>query len=200
MKIIYVDGYKIRQTLDPDFNVLHLKRREMGNFDSKWYIPENEIWLDSYFKEEEKFLIDIETANLEGGNRQAYKDKFCKKSPPPPFIEKEEADDNLKIKYVNGRIIREYFDPFFVMGGHDLVYNYVPQGEIWLDNHINPLDLPHVLAHEKYERELMAEGKSYDVAHDYATAREKESRRLDGAVYIGDENHSGILDVKNYYV
>ena len=46
MRIKYVDGYKIRQELDVDFNVIHFRHTNPAFFISKWYIPVGEIWLD----------------------------------------------------------------------------------------------------------------------------------------------------------
>jgi hypothetical protein len=194
LKLVYVDGYKIRQNLDPHFSVIHFN----GNpafFDSKWYIPEGEIWFDCRFRGEEDFLKKI---LLSISSRSEAK-KFIKKGKPKNFIIKEEKRGGLKIQYIDGRVVREYLDPEFVMGGHDLVYSYIPKKTVWLDNRMDPRDIPHTLLHETAERKLMAEGKNYDIAHDYATAAEKESRRMAGGIYIGDCNHSGKFSIKDYY-
>jgi hypothetical protein len=167
LKIKYVDGYKIRQTLDPDFNIIHYNNPKSGAFESKFYIPRDEIWVDRRFKDE----ISLKRKR---GRR------------PKNFVIKTEKRNGLKIEYVDGRMIREYIDPEFVMGGHDLVYKYIPPKTIWIDNRLDPRDIPHILVHELYERKLMSQGKNYDNAHDYATAAEKESRRKAGGKYIGD--------------
>lgn len=198
MRVKYVDGYKIRQTFDVDFNVIHFNNPDRTFYDSKWYIPEGEIWLDSQYKEEEEFLKTILLSGL--SDREEIKKQFCQKSSTPDFIVKEEDQDDLKIQYVNGKIVRKYIDPEFVFGGHDLVYTYVPKKTIWLDNCMDPRDVPHTLVHEVYERELMMSGKSYDVAHEYALVREKESRREAGGIYIGDPDYPDKFDIKNYYL
>jgi len=198
MELKYVDGYKIRQTLDADFNVIHFNNPDPTYYDSKWYIPENEIWLDHQYKNEEEFLKRVLLSGL--SDKEEIKKKFCKKGTPPDFIIKEEMQDGLKIQYVDGKIVREYIDPEFVFGGHEYVYSYVPKGIVWLDNHMDPQDIPHTLLHEVYERELMSKGKLYDVAHEYAIVREKESRREAGGSYIGDYNYPEKFSIKNYYV
>lgn len=195
MRLVYVNGYKIRQNLDPDFDIIH-RNGDPALFDSKWYIPKNEIWFDHAFKGEEEFLKKI---LLVIKSREEAK-RFCKKGQPPDFIIKKEAKDGLEIQYVDGKIVREYFDPEFVMGGHDLIYSYIPFQTVWFDNRMDKKDIPHVKLHELAERKFMAGGRNYDISHEYATVMEKESRRKAGGVYVGDANHSGKFSLKTYYV
>ncbi len=199
-QVKYVDSYKIRQELDADFNILHLQRDNPAIGDSKWYIPKGEVWLDYHFKDEEKFLVDMETTEMSNWNRDAYKAKFTAQEDPGDFIIKEEIKDDLKVQLVDGAKVRRHIDPQFVMGGHDLVYSYVPAKTIWLENNLDPRDLPHILKHELLERQLMGQGQSYDDAHGWATAAEKESRRAVGGRYIGDDGHPRILNIKDFYV
>jgi len=199
MELVYVDGYKIRQNLDPDFTIIHFRNPDPTVFDSRWYIPEGEIWFDHFFKGEEDFLKEILLSGLT--DREEIKKHFCKKGKPGNFIVREEIKNSLKIQHVDGKTVREYIDPEFVFGGHDLVYSYVPEKTVWIDNRMDPRDIPHTLLHELTERKIMAdEKKSYDVAHDYATAAEKESRRLAGGAYIGDANRSGKFSTNDFYI
>lgn len=218
MKLVFVDGFKIRNTLDADFNVLHQKSLDLTDFAPKYYIPDGEIWLDYYFKAEANFLLAVEKAQysqekklkninaLFVDQRRWYeKEQFCKKERAPDFKIKEETVGGLRASYVNGEIVRKYLDPSFVMGGHDLVYSYVPAREIWIDHLMNPADIPHVLVHEVTERKLMEEERDlYEIAHEFATAAEKKSRRKAGGVYPGDRNYpkdwSREKLLKNYYV
>lgn len=196
LKLVYVDGYKIRQNLDPNFSVIHFNNPDWAVFDSKWYIPKGEIWFDHRFKGEEDFLKKI---LLKISSRSEAR-KFIKKGRPKNFILKEEVQGKTKIQCVDGKTVREYLDPEFVLGGHDLIYSYIPEKTIWLDNRMDQRDISHLLVHEMTERKLMVEGKSYDIAHDYATAAEKESRRKAGGKYIGDVNYKGKFSLKKYYV
>ncbi len=177
MKTLYVDGYKIRQNLDPDFNIMHYNNPKTGSFESKLYIPKDEIWLDKRFINEEDFLKRTISSKI--------KSKKVNKK-PDDFIIKEKKRGSLKIQHVNGEIVRKYIDDQFVMGGHDLIYSYIPEKTIWIEDKLDPRDIPHIILHEITERKLMARGKSYDNAHDYATAVEKESRRNAGGKYFGD--------------
>ena len=86
--------------------------------------------------------------------------------------------------------MRRYLDPYFVLGGHDLVYSYIPKNTVWLDDVIDQKELPYILLHEKEERNIMEKGKSYDVAHRFAIAIDQEARIKDGlASYPGFEDY-----------
>ena len=113
----------------------------------------------------------------------------------------------MKFSCVGGGVSRGHLDPEFIFGGHDLVYpDYIPRGEIWLDDKTDPAELPYVLLHEMVERKLMEEGKPYHVAHEYATVADKEAKRKDAiAWYPGDPDYPwrGLLNeqiIKQHYV
>ncbi|MEK9183631.1 MAG: hypothetical protein AAB890_00970 [Patescibacteria group bacterium] len=209
MKIVYVDGFKIRNTLDDDFGVLHGNSDYIGSFSPKFYIPKDEIWVDFPFKKETGLFFKIEDYYNDPNNlqlineyqknkskfieeRRGYIKSLCEKGVIPNFeIKRELLEDGLNLVYVDGSIIRKYIDPEFIFGGHSFVYSYVPEKEIWVDNLMNPLELPYIVLHEKIERKLMEkEGKNYDVAHDFATVYDKEARIKDGyGMYPGSENY-----------
>jgi hypothetical protein len=193
MRIRYVNGFKIRQFLDPDFNILETNRAGAISFGSKWYIPNGEWWCDKRFANEAPFLLDVERALWADTTpsfallRKKIISRFTVSGPIPSFIVKQSRYQKKKIVYVDGSVVRRHIDPQFVMGGHDAVYSYIPKNEIWIDAALDPRDIPHIVRHESLERDLMRQGKSYDVAHDWATAAEKESRRAAGGAYPGDD-------------
>ncbi len=209
MKIVYVDGFKIRNTLDGDFGVLHKNSDHIGSFSPKFYIPKDEIWADFSFKQEIDLFLKIDDYYDDPKNFQIISDykknkfKFidekrgyikslCEKGAIPNFeIKRESLEDGLSIVYVDGSVVRKYIDPEFIFGGHSFVYSYVPEKEIWVDNLMNPLELPYIILHEKIERKLMEkEGKNYDIAHYFATAYDREAREKDGyGAYSGNENY-----------
>jgi len=195
MKTRFVDAFAIRQFLDPDFGVLQTRLPNMLAFSAKWYIPQGEWWCDWRFADEVAFLLAVDRARLKlektaspSRSRKEMIRRFTASGQCPDFVVKSSRHGKTKVAYVNGAIVRRYIDPQFIIGGHDIVYPYIPHNEIWIDNKIDPRDIPHVLVHESLERELMRKGKSYDVAHDWATAAEKESRRRAGGTYPGDED------------
>ncbi len=195
MKIRLVDSFAIRQFLDPDFGILQTRLENTLTFSSKWYIPEGEWWCDWRFADETDFLLAVDRARLifektatPSRSRTEMIRRFTEPGQCPNFVIKYSRYKNLRVAQVNGSIVRRYIDPQFIIGGHDIVYPYIPKNEIWIDDKLDPRDIPHVLVHESFERDLMRKGKSYDVAHDWATAAEKESRRAKGGTYPGDEN------------
>jgi len=85
--------------------------------------------------------------------------------------------DGLDVWIVNGSFIRRKILSEFLFGGNDHVYNFIPEGEIWLDSAINAVELEYTTRHELTERKLMAEkGLSYDEAHKIASVEEQQSR------------------------
>ncbi len=186
-KIKIVDGYKIRNTIDLDFSCVE------DNVTCP-YIPKNEIWFDKLFIKEKKELMDTFIKKRALMKKYDYEkakeilrsgmDRIDQKKVHLKLLDKKGA---LKIFLVSGKLVRRYFDFNFVFGGHDLIYNYVPKNEIWLDDAILTKERKYVLIHELYERNLMKKGMHYNDAHDYACAREREERRHDGvAKYLKD--------------
>ena len=201
MKVVYIDGFKIRNTLDDDFGIIHQHSAGIGYYSPKFYIPQGEWWIDRRYKKETEFLIQVE----EYGATHPYKkinphdtaDKaraslaaLCAPPPVPRFEIKKKKSGRLIIVQVDGSIVRRYLDPEFILGGHDLVYSYVPANTIWLDAHMDPREMPYILLHEETERRLMSQKESYDFAHEIATVTDKEARRRGcKAKYPGDADY-----------
>ena len=183
MKIKYVNGFKIRNTIDPDFG---------GHMTSDYalyrYIPRGEVWVEDYLKPEiDLFLNLVKIEQQFFRQKKSFselhdfvKKEVCEKSLPPNFYKKTSVKDKLKIVEVDGRVVRRYLDPYFVGGGHDLIYDYIPKKEVWIDARNYKEDQSFVLIHELFERQLMAKGRDYLSAHDFALAEEKHQRRLMG--------------------
>lgn len=85
----------------------------------------------------------------------------------------------LSVYLVSGVTIRNTTDIDFTCGGNEAVYpSYVPPDEIWLDDAAGPLDRTATALHEIVERDqMMRFGKSYDDAHEVASATERPFRR-----------------------
>lgn len=85
----------------------------------------------------------------------------------------------LDVYLVSGVYVRNNLDIDFTCGGNEAVYpSYVPPGEIWLDDAAGPLDRTATCLHEIVERhQMMTYGKSYDDAHEVASATERPFRR-----------------------
>lgn len=192
-----VDGSLIRDTLDTDFNIAHRSGMELRSFAPKFYIPNNEVWVDWPYADEVDYLLvaDRVTDKINAESRAALLEElkrigFLPEGPPPPFIRRREARGPLTICTVDGSVVRRHIDPDFVLGGHDLVYNYIPKNEVWIDGKMILREQPIILAHELEERKRMGEdGLIYEVAHEFATALERVLRRKNGGSYPGEWNY-----------
>lgn len=77
---------------------------------------------------------------------------------------------------VDGMLVREVFTTDFKAGGHDRVYPFIPEYEIWLEEALSPEEKEFILVHELHERRLMGGGKDYPHAHMGATEVEDHYR------------------------
>lgn len=83
----------------------------------------------------------------------------------------------LRVRLVNGEIVRLLLDKDFTMGGHWYVYKYVPRREVWLEEGLSQQAMACTLLHELVERTLqMKKRYSYDRAHDFANGVEAQLR------------------------
>jgi hypothetical protein len=83
----------------------------------------------------------------------------------------------VSVWIVDGRLVRSVFDPDFTAGGHDHVYEYIPENEVWLDNDVSEAERPYVLLHELHERNQMEKGEDYAHAHKSALRLESHYRK-----------------------
>ena len=99
-------------------------------------------------------------------NHKELLDKVRKK-----FLE-EYGNDNVKIWLVDGKMVRNFFFVEYAEGGHDKVYDFIPENEIWIDEILPPKEIKFIIFHELRERNLMLKGKKYQEAHRSATLAE----------------------------
>ncbi|MBI4138843.1 hypothetical protein HY479_01695 [Candidatus Uhrbacteria bacterium] len=179
MNVKIVDAAKIRNTIDTDFSGI-------GTHGDYPYIPLGELWIDRYLKDEQALFVKLWRLerSMRGKSfrliREKAKKTFSAPAKTPVAIKKSIRKGPLMIRYVDGANVRKAFDPYFLLGGHDLVYSYIPKKEIWIDVRSNPKDWKYTLIHELDERDRMARGMDYDNAHDFAIATERMARRKDG--------------------
>jgi hypothetical protein len=156
-KIWIVDGSYIRGHIDEEFT-------NFGQHFRFSFIPEKEFWLDKEaHPDERKLFIDhllveyrlmkhgmkyddaIEEADKrERTERRRAGDlkKVTKNSRQLPngkeMHEKmwKNLEDGITVWLVNGRLVRSTFDIDFTEGGHDKVYEFVPENEVWIDDDI----------------------------------------------------------------
>lgn len=85
--------------------------------------------------------------------------------------------DGLEVWVVDGELVRDLFFIDFTEGGHDKVYAFIPEKEIWIDDDLVGEERPFVLVHELTERRLMSGGMDYDSAHRASSRVERRCRR-----------------------
>ena len=136
-KIVYVDGFAIRNSVDPNFEIVTHRITDISLPYPKFFIPEGEIWIDNPVKNETDFLMKIENYYTDPNNvteikkykaageyvdqQRGYIKKLCLKGKIPKFKKSEQVIEGVKVVYVDGSIVRKYIDPEFTFGGHGLV-------------------------------------------------------------------------------
>jgi hypothetical protein len=83
----------------------------------------------------------------------------------------------VEVWVVDGELVRDLFFIDFTEGGHDRVYDFVPRGEVWIDDDVVPGERRFILLHELHERSLMGRGLRYAEAHRRSSTLELACRR-----------------------
>jgi hypothetical protein len=191
-----VDGTYVRTHIDEEFT-------NYGQHYNFTYIPKDEFWVDKEGKQDElKFFIDhllVEHRLMEKGvpyddalvaadkaemaerKRSGDVKKLTKGKSLPDASRVhvrlwKKLESPVSVWIVDGRLVRSVFDVDFTEGGHDYVYEFVPQNEVWIDNDLEEAERPFVLLHELHERNLMAKGWDYDRAHEDSSKIEYHCR------------------------
>src|SRR3989344_3993054 len=181
MNFKLVDGHFIRNVVDTDFS-------GEGSSVMYSYIPSGVMWLDEVLIDEKDFFVKLHSIEREfllsglsyASARQNVCEQLVSKSlqKPNPVIDTYKwfpKDKDLKIFIVDGQMVREYFDPKFIEGGHDLVYSYIPAKTIWVEKAFEAEYL-FTLLHEAHERTWMQKGMKYIDAHNSALKVERNER------------------------
>ena len=199
-----VDGTFVRTHLDEEFT-------NYGEYYGFKCIPKNEFWLDKEAHEDEQqFFIDhmlVEYRLAEKG--MPYDDALVKADsaeraerkkagdvekltrggnlPDPAKVHMvlwKELESGVRVWIVDGRLVRSVFDIDFTEGGHDHVYEFIPQNEVWIDNDLEEAERPYVLLHELHERNLMAKGWMYSKAHEDSSKLEYYCRHHPDELHV----------------
>lgn len=195
IKVYIVDGSVVRRDMDGQFT----------NFGQHYrfpFIPSDEFWLDKQHGNNEyeyyvRHLVVEHDAMKKGrsyGTALADADKVEKK------LRSTDKDTNInerlwkeiggvRICLVNGEAVRNKYDVDFTMGGHDLIYSWMPRKTIWIDDVMMEKEREITLLHEVGERNLMSKGIGYNKAHGKISRVEKKVRKkpeLMGKVMKGE--------------
>jgi hypothetical protein len=186
LQVWIVDGSYIRGHIDEEFT-------NFGQHYRYPYIPEDELWIDQEAAHDERpFFIDhllvehelmakgvpydkalVEADRAERRERRRAGDvrrltHHGQELPDSRAVHErlwKKLENGVSVWIVNGRLVRSVFDIDFTAGGHDYVYEFVPQDEVWIDDAIEEVERGFVLLHELHERNRMAEGLPYSKAH-----------------------------------
>jgi len=195
-----VSGAYIRQNLSEEFT-------NFGQHYAYKFIPKREFWIDKeHAAGEEHFFVDhlltefklmdqgedynhAHTKAIQVESRERHKSDLFRKGLKNDSLQtlidkihKEKlvtySSEAVSVWVINGEIVRDRFFVDFTEGGHDYVYNFVPTGEVWLDDDLGQNeDRRFVLLHELHERALMAtKGYPYLSAHHSAIILEHKCR------------------------
>ena len=186
IQIWIVDGSYIRGHIDEEFT-------NFGQHYRYPYIPLKEFWLDAEAEHDEHvFFIDhllVEYELMSKGvpyekaivdaDREERKERrragdvarathHGQQLPDGQCVHErlwKELENGVCVWIVNGRQVRSVFDIDFTAGGHEHVYEFVPHGEVWIDDAIVEKERGFVLLHELHERNQMTQGVPYSQAH-----------------------------------
>jgi hypothetical protein len=208
LQVWIVDGNYIRGHTDEEFT-------NFGQHCQYPYIPENELWIDhaanpddfQFFVNNmlvmhrlidkgvpyEKALAAAEQAERKERRRAGdvkLLTQHGRKLPEAKDVHKklwQMLSNGVSVWIVNGRLVRSVFDIEFTEGGHDHVYEFVPENEVWIDDDLEEPERPYVLVHELHERNLMAKGWPYSKAHAESSRLEYHCR------HHPDELHDALV-------
>jgi hypothetical protein len=197
IQVWVVDGTYVRGNIDEEFT-------NYGQHYRFRYIPENELWLDrEAVSDESRFFIDhllVEHRLMKKGvpygkalvaaDRAERKERRLsgdiarvnKRGDNLPDAAKvhqrlwKKLEDGVSVWIVSGRLVRSVFDIDFTEGGHDYVYEFVPENEVWIDDDVEEPERAYVLVHELHERNRMVAGLTYNQAHTESSRLEYRCR------------------------
>lgn len=181
-----VDGGYVRTHLDEEFT-------NFGQHYRFQFIPKDELWLDREGDpDEQSFFVEhllvesrlmakgmpyekaiVEADRVERKHRRRAGDiarltQHGKRLPNGEQAHKrlwKTLESGVSVWIVDGRMVRSVFDIDFTAGGHDYVYEFVPDNEVWIDDDVEEEERGYVLLHELHERNLMAKNWPYSRAH-----------------------------------
>ncbi|RFT15113.1 MAG: hypothetical protein OP8BY_0577 [Candidatus Saccharicenans subterraneus] len=191
-----VDGNYVRKNLDEEFT-------NFGQHYRFRFIPRHEFWIDQeHGAGEQQFFIDhllVEYRLMASGvtydkalaEADAVEQKERRKAELIRRIEAlnkqgiideihktliKKYSGRVKVWIVRGELVRSLFFIDFTEGGHDKIYHFIPENEVWLDDDLSRQEMKFVLLHELHERHLMDQGWPYYKAHRSASKIEYHCR------------------------
>jgi hypothetical protein len=100
----------------------------------------------------------------------------------------------LSIWIVDGAVIRRDVFPDFNFSGNGLEYRFVPDDEIWIDNHADCLELDYQIAHQMAMSRILKRGGRVDSAYGAGYAAQTALRKRDAAQARRKEQSTAPVD------
>mgnify|MGYP000259013324 FL=1 len=193
-RIFEVDGNWIRTNREPNFTSYG------QHFRFPKLIPDFEGWIDRGATPEEigPYIVALLSENRAMGMGVPYESaldiadrslraELRRRVPDPPFAGDKTVQQQVELRVikvvrgirivlVNGPLVRKHLFVDFTEGGHDLVYNFIPQNTVWIDSDLRQAEWGYTILHELFERSMMARGMTYDKAHVMALVAEWGAR------------------------
>lgn len=199
-KVWIVNGKYIRSNIDEEFT-------NFGEHYEFKFIPKSEFWIDKERNPgEEKYFIEsmlvmnrLISKGISRNKAAKIADKIEKRERSKSKLMKKEIkikenkgniiknihkkiirkyrNKKIKVWVVKGEAVRDLFFLDFTEGGHNKVYSFIPENEVWIDDDLSPSERKFVILHELHERNLMSLGKKYDFAHKSASEIEYFCRK-----------------------
>jgi len=194
IQVWLVNGSYIRSHIDEEFT-------NFGQHYRYSYIPWNEFWIDVGNRDEIPFFIDHLLVEHRLMSKGMSYDKALKAADRVERRERKATasiytttdltkfdrhslhevlwkmlSNGLQVWIVNGKGVRDNLDTDFTEGGNDMVYDFIPAYEIWIDDTIPTRERKFTVLHELHERSIMAAGAHYPTAHASASRLEASCR------------------------
>jgi hypothetical protein len=192
-----VDGAYVRTHQDIEFD----NYAQHTDFD---FIPPNEFWIDQEaHPDETAFYIERLAVERRLRRRGVAEAAAVARAEAAEKALREQAGDlkrarpsgrlpdprqahrrlwkrlgsGVSVWIVDGRRVRSVFDIDFTAGGHDHVYEFIPDNEVWIDDDMSDAERGYALVHELHERNKMKQGWTYARAHASANRVELRCRK-----------------------
>jgi len=197
-----VDGKYIRENIDEEFNNFgqhyqfkFIPKKEFwidkehsgGEGEKKFYIH-TMLAMDNFLSNgishrkaaEIVGILEKEERAKSAYFKRSFKSRYKSKEREINKIHKcflkKYSRGKLNVWIVDGELVRGLYFIDFTQGGHDKVYKFIPEGEVWIDDDVGQKEMKFVLLHEIHERNLMKKGMKYDTAHQSSSAIEAYAR------------------------
>ena len=197
-----VDGSYIRENIDEEFNNFgqhyqfkFIPKKEFwidrehseGEGEKRFYIN-TMLTMDNFLSNgisHRKAAEIVDVLEREERAKSAYFKKYFKSKSKSKDREinkihkhflKKYSHGKLNVWIVDGELVRGLYFVDFTQGGHDKVYKFIPENEVWIDDDVSQKEMKFVLLHELHERNLMKKEMKYDPAHQSSSAIEAYAR------------------------